>query len=165
LEQLFTELSDLITHEIEAYRKLLVYTEDEKEKIIKNLVNEIDSAVISQRAVLKTINKLESEREQLFREFSEKSGEMQPSLRDIIEAAPDEYKEKLTDLSADLQGTASDLRKASNLNKKLIETQAKYVSFCVNLIAGPMNSMETYSVSGRLSGENTAKCRLIDQTV
>lgn len=165
MEQLFSELLSLISREIEAYKKLLVLTQDEKEKILGNLVTEIDSAVINQRAVLKTINKLESERERLFSAFSENEGAGRLSLCDIIDAAPSEYKEQLKEMSVDLESTTSVLRQASQVNKRLIEIQAKYVSFCVNLLMGPLNSMETYSVSGKLTSENSAECRLIDQTV
>lgn len=156
---------DLITREIAAYRQLLELTIKEKDAIVKNLVQEVDSVVANQRAVLSNINKLNAQRLQLFRIFSQGCGISAPVMRDIINAAKGEIKNELKEKSAELNNVAEDLKKAGSVNKKLLEEHAKYATLCINLIAEPANSMDTYSNSGRLSSENQVHYRLLDQSV
>ena len=165
MKKIFSDLIDLIARETAEYGRLLGLSRDVKETLMKNHVPELDKVVASQKTVLRNINELESKRTELFRSFSEKSGVEEPSMCDIIEAAPGEEKERLIILSAALAETAAELHRLNILNKTLIEAQIKYVSLCVNLVTGPYDSVDTYSSSGRVSGEKQARYRLVDQSV
>lgn len=165
MEKIFSELIDLITRETAEYGRLLELSRDVKETLVKNHVPELDKVVTKQKSVLKKINELEEKREYVFRLFSEESGIKEPSMRDIIEAAHGADKEKLLVLSAALEETAAELHRLNVLNKTLIEAQITYVSLCVNLVTGPFDTIDTYSNSGRINGENRTRYRLIDQSV
>lgn len=165
MEQLFNELIDLFTREIAAYKQLLELAREERDAINKNLIPELDSIVANQSAALKTLNKLEDERKQFFRIFSQGSGIQAPTVPDLINNAKGELRVTLKEKSAELERTAAALRKENDVNRRLLEEQARYVSFCVNLFSESSNSMDTYSNSGRLSNEGTAQYRLLDQSI
>jgi flagellar biosynthesis/type III secretory pathway chaperone len=165
LEQLFDKLKELIARQTSAYGELLELSRSEKEAIIKNDVPKLNAIVEQEQKVLKTIKKLESERKELFSSFSEETGIEKPYISDIIAMTAGPVGEELKATEEELESTAAELNRVNKINKMLIETQIQYSSFYMDLLAGPVNTMETYSNSGRLNDKAAVSNRLLDQSV
>lgn len=164
MEQLLDKLKDLLTRQTAAYAELHNLCGQEKEAIIKNAVPEVEKIVLKEQVVLKTVKKLESERGELFSHFSEKCGLEKPMLKDIIALAKPDISGELETLAEKLEDIIRELRQLNTLNKKLIETQLSYTSFCINLMSAQSDSMGTYSGSGRLKEKNASR-PMLDQSV
>lgn len=165
MERLFEKLRNLIARQTAAYSKLLELSRKEKEAIIKNDVPELNNIVEEEQKELKCIARLESERKELFCNISEETGLKKLYIRDIIGMTQGAVREELSATEEQLEKTAEELNRINKLNKTLIETQIQYSSFYMNLLTGPVKTMDTYSNSGRLNEKNAANNRLLDQTI
>lgn len=165
MEKLFGRLKDLIARQTAAYGKLIELSRKEKDAIIKNDVPELNVIVEEEQKELKSIMQLESERKELFYSFSKETGVDKLYMRDIIGMTDGAVHEELKATEQELEDTAAELNRINKLNKTLIETQIQYSSFYMNLLSGPVNAMDTYSNSGRLSDKNTVNNVLLDQSI
>lgn len=165
MEHLFNKLKGLIARQTAVYGRLLELSRKEKDAIIKNDVPALNMIVEEEQKELQIIMQLESERKELFCSFSEQTGIEKLYIRDIIGLTDGDAREELKATEDELEHTAAELNRINKLNKTLIETQLQYSSFYMNLLTGPINTMDTYSNSGRLSDKNNANNRLLDQTI
>ncbi len=166
MEHLFL-LQELLEGEVKAYGELLALSCQEKEAIAKSDIAQLSVVSEKQQSVLDTVRKLESERKELFSGIWAEKGlpEGNLSLKDVIDTAQGELREKLKDLAKKLEETAVEIRRISKLNKTLINSQLKYTSLCINLIAGPQAPLGTYTGSGRVIEECADGRRLVDQAI
>ena len=73
--------------------------------------------------------------------------------------------EELKNLAAELENTVSKLRRIGMANKMLIDAQLQYASFCINLMTGSQDTLNTYSGSGRMETGSGMHRSLVDQTI
>jgi flagellar biosynthesis/type III secretory pathway chaperone len=165
LERLFF-LVEFLENEINATNSLLSLAHEEKDAVIKNDVKRLSALVEKQQAALAALNKLEAERvDRLSRFYAEAGMPAGSRLRDAVETAGGALRERLKGLVKELESAAAKLRRAGTLNRMLIDTQLQYTSFCMNLLMGGGDSLNTYSGSGRLNERITASPRLVDQGI
>lgn len=164
MEQTYKKLEALMTREISVHSDLVGLSGREKDAIIKNAVQEIDSIVSDKQTLVKKLKQLESERKELFCSFSEKTGADKPNYRAIIDTAKGALRVRLAALAQQLEETADELKRINWLNRTLIDTQMRYTTFFMNLVTGSSDSTGTYSNSGRVAEKN-AQYSLLDQTI
>jgi hypothetical protein len=155
-------LKDSLNGEIAAFHDLLLLSEQEKEAIIQNDVQSISSIVEKQQSLLNALKTIKSERE---RRLSAHGKDDQPQqLKELVDSVQGALGDELRRLFAQRESAAEKLRTATALNRKLIDTQLQYTSYCINLITGQGSVPGTYSVSGTIKEEGVQPS-IIDQTI
>jgi len=157
-------LKDSLSREISALQDLLLLSEQEKEAVIQNDVQSISSIVEQQQSLLNALKTIRTEREGRLSSLSGSRAPDEPlNLKDVIDALSGETGDELRRLFAQRESVAQQLRSITALNRKLIDTQLQYTSYCVNLITGQGSTPGTYSESGAIK-EGGARS-IFDQSV
>jgi len=160
-------LKEIIKNEIDIFKELLFLADQEKDAVVGNHVDALSAIVEKQQAALSNVKKAENERTRTLANIHAGSGlpEGKSRLSDIIGTAQGELHEDLKNLAAELENTAAKLRRVGMVNKMLIDTQLEYASFCINLMTGSQDTLNTYSGSGRMEKGCVMHRRLVDQTI
>ncbi|MDD5018153.1 MAG: flagellar protein FlgN [Eubacteriales bacterium] len=168
MNRLVILLKEVMESEILAYREMLALSKGKKEALIKNDVSGLDAIVAREQAVLTKIKPLESQREDIAAKIAFESGtseERKLSLPDIIDMCEGRSREELVRLRAELKEVVSELSVLNALNKTLIDTHLNYSSFFIEVLTGHLNTLNTYTQSGKADGKKTGGYSLIDQSV
>lgn len=160
-------MRDILEGEAKAYGELLALSYQEKDAVMSNDVSLLSSVTEKEQSILDVIRELEDSRKSIFIRVQQAKGQAQSKLllKDVIDTAQGELRESLQSLAKEIENTAIKLRRISKLNKTLINSQLKYTSLCINLIAGPEVSLGTYSGSGRVNDECAVNRRLVDHAI
>lgn len=153
MEHLMMNLKDVIQQELIAYKEILAKASQKKEALLNNDVAVLDRIVAREWNLVKTIRQLETEREGLIRQIASGSGLPFESVRlddiaNLLEGGP---KDEFLKLKSELTSVISDIERTNKANKGLVDTHLAYSAFCVNLLTGNLNTLNTYSYSGRMN--------------
>ncbi len=149
------------------YKQMLALAADKKEALFNNNVADLDVVVAHEITVLKRIKQLETEREALIEKAAVLSHRPKSTMRltDIIELVSSDMREEFKRIRDELNDVIMQLKLSNQANKGLIETQLQYASFCVNLLAGHVSALGTYSNAGGMNEKQQKATFLIDQSV
>lgn len=149
------------------YKQMLELAVEKKEALFKNNVAELDLIVAREITVLKRIKQLEAEREALIEKAATLSHKPKNTmqLKDIIELVSGDLQEEFVRIRDELNAVIMQLKLSNNANRGLIETQLQYASFCVNLLAGHVSALGTYSHAGGIDEKQEKATFLIDQSI
>lgn len=166
MKDLLTGLIDVVQQELAIYQSILGKANQKKEALIKNDINMLEHIVARESGVVKTMQELEERREGLIRAIAQKHGldEKKATLADIAALYP-EKSETLLKLKSDLGSVLAEIQKLNEANKALLDTHLQYTSFCINLLAGAVSTLNTYSYSGHISEPQESKTLMLDRTV
>lgn len=149
------------------YKQMLALAAEKKDALFKNNVADLDVVVAREITVLKRIKQLETEREALIEKAATLSHRPKSTmqLKDIIELVSGELHEEFVQIRDELNNVITQLKLSNDANKGLIETQLQYASFCVNLLAGHVGALGTYSNAGGMNEKQEKVTFLMDQSI
>lgn len=162
--EIWVFLKDSLTGESTAFQDLLLLSEQEKEAVIHNDVQSISTIVEKQQSILNTLKKIRSEREERIASLIRDDRQKPHSLKELVNSVPGTPGDELRHLFAQRENAAEKLRATTALNRKLIDTQLQYTSYCMNLITGQGSVPGTYSGSGTIKDESVQPS-LFDQSI
>ena len=167
MSYLLTTLEEVLKTEISVYKEMLALSKDKKDALIKNSIKDLDVIIAKEQAVLKRIEPIESKRQDITDKIAVEFNIPQEELcfSDIIDISKGEQHEGLVCLKAEMEEVISKLSGLNMLNKVLIDTHLKYSSFCMNVLTGYLNMLNTYSHSGQVDGKRSGGYSLLDQSV
>jgi len=149
------------------YKQMLALAAEKKDALFKNNVDDLEVVVAREVAVMKRIKQLEAEREALIQKAEILSHRPKSTMRltDIIELVSGDMHDEFIRIRSELNDVITQLKISNTANKGLIETQLQYANFCVNLLAGNVGILGTYSNAGAIDDNQEKATFLIDQSV
>jgi flagellar biosynthesis/type III secretory pathway chaperone len=163
MEELLKKLLELFGKKEQTFQKLLTIVKREKECLVKNKTDELQSLVAMQEQMVKETAQLEQERIKLTRKIAEElklPGTV--TMTQIITAAQEPYK---TDLQKAHDGMVATLEEMDGLNKinaELVKSSLDYINFSLKTFSKVTDTNPLYEGSGQI--KNILKDRkIIDQ--
>jgi flagellar biosynthesis/type III secretory pathway chaperone len=167
VDDLFSSLNDVMQQELIAYKDMLLKARQKKETLLKNDVAMLDRIVAHEWRVLKSIRQLETDREDLIRRIAQARGldSRTITLAQIADMLDGEPRNRLMALKEELTAVMAEISSLNLANKGLVDTHLQYSTFCINLLTGSVNTLNTYSYSGRISDAQERSTLVLDRTV
>lgn len=144
------KLADILENENLLYIDAAAISVKKTDIIVHGKIEELDSLVKAEQAIIIKIGKLEGEREKAVNELSAELGlDLDgATLSDINAYLDRDSYERLTSCQKSLAATLSGLKNTNETNSQLIQNALDYVNFSVNLIVTNQNTGATYSRDG-----------------
>ena len=101
----------------------------ETEILINHKIKDLSQVTPEKDKYTDKIHKLNWELKEYFNQILITSDKKQTRLNDIIEVAPNMYKEQLIFLQRNLKSISSEIYKNNFMNQKLLENSMKYISY------------------------------------
>ncbi len=167
MDEVLMSLQDVMQQELVAYKDILSKARQKKEALMKNDVALLDRIVAHEWNLVKTIKELETERESTIKRIAlERGMDCETiSLADIADMPGGALGSRFAELRTDLTHVISEIDSINRTNKGLVDTHLQYSDFCVNLLTGQQNTLNTYSYSGRVSESQERATLVLDRTV
>lgn len=142
--------ADMLVNGKLLYSQMVTLSKEKKEAILSNKIDELDRVVRDEQNQLVRLQEWEKNRKRCAEEFAFKLGRSASdiSIQNIIETAPDEQKQKLEGLHAELLKVVEEQVAINDVNRKLIETRLEYINMVVDTVRGDTDSSQMYSQSG-----------------
>mgnify|MGYP003817581385 CR=1 FL=1 len=167
MTDILSSLLDVMQQELIAYKEVLSKAKQKKDALLKNDVALLDRIVAHEWQIVKTIKQLETDREGLiFKIAQEYNIDFKTvTLADIVDMLEGVSRERFVELKTELSSVISALDSINRVNKGLVDTHLQYAAFCINLLTGSANTLNTYSYSGRISETQERSTLVLDRTV
>ena len=167
MNSILTELQEVMQQELVAYKEILAKARQKKEALLKNDVSMLDHIVAHEWNLVKTLRQLEKEREGMLRSIAREQGidEKKISLTDIVDMLEGSPREEFAALKTELKHVIAEIDTINRANKGLVDTHLQYSAFCVNLLTGHLNTLNTYSYSGQMSEAQESATLVFDRMV
>ena len=143
-------LAGVLEQEALLYQDASAISAKKTDVIVHGKIEELDSLVKAEQAIIIKIGKLENEREKIVRELSE---ELDLNLEKITlsdinaRLGADSYS-RLENCQKSLAQTIGGLKNSNDTNAQLIQNALDYVNFSVNLLTTNQNAGSLYSQDG-----------------
>ena len=150
IDEIVESLALILEQETLLYRDAFDISEKKTEVIVKGKIEELDSLVKAEQAIILKIGRLESEREAVINELSKEMGFQLEgiTLSEINAQLGQESYQRLHACQHELVETLGGLKNTNDTNAQLIQNALDYVNFSVNLITADQNAGNMYSQSG-----------------
>jgi hypothetical protein len=144
-------LADILESEAALYGDVAAISAKKTEIIVKGKIEELNSLVKAEQAMILKIGKLEAERESAINSLSEKLGLNLDglTLSQITSRLSDKTYKRLDECQGTLMGTLVGIKSANEVNSQLIQNALDYINFSVNLITSDQASGSLYSEEGQ----------------
>lgn len=157
------ELLEAMAAERDACSRLLELGKGKKEQLVHNRVSELNLTV---RAEAETVRKLKSaakRRQEALKGISlEQGSQGEISFEDVLALLPQGKREEAMRFKASFKQTVEELAELNVHNQRLIETQIQYTEFCLTMLTGGAQGLDTYENTGHVKAEVPALKSLID---
>jgi len=143
-------LAEILQQETLLYQDAADISAKKTDIIVHGKIEELDSLVKAEQAIILKIGRLEDEREKVVMALSEELDlDLEGvTLSDINSHLSSESYAKLDDCQKDLAGTLGSLKNTNDMNSQLIQNALDYVNFSVNLLTTNQDSGNNYSQDG-----------------
>ncbi len=167
MECLLSDLKEVMQQELVAYKEILSKSKQKKEALLHNDVTGLDRIVALEWNLVKTIRELEKEREDLIEKIALACGLPGGDLRldTIAEMPKGGMKAEFIQLKSELSHVITEVESLNMVNRGLVDTHLQYSAYCVNLLTGHINTLNTYSHSGRMSETQENATLILDRMV
>jgi len=128
---------------IEIHSKLNQLALDKTQAIINGDMKTLDSIVNQEEAITAHLSQLENERIKLVQAYTEENGG-ETTFAALIERAPEEVKDRLSDLHGQLAEQVFNLKNQNDLNHDLIKQSLEWVHVNLKLL-NPQPAIGNYS--------------------
>ena len=149
-DRIACELADVLDREDKLYKDAADISKKKTEIIVHGKIEELDSLVKAEQALILKIGKLEDERERVIMALSY-ALDMDlaaATLSDINPRLTGESYSRLDNCQKSLAQTLGGLKNSNDTNSQLIQNALDYVNFSVNIITTNQNSGNIYSQDG-----------------
>jgi len=153
ITQTINELINVLDLEAKSYEDILIISKNKTKIIISGKVNELESIVMLEQALILKMAKLEDDRERLAEEVSEEIG-LKPSditVSELLRHVQGAQAEKLKNFKVDLLKTVNELKSTYELNTKLIKNSLEVINFSINLFSNVCVGNNNYGSTGEAS--------------
>ena len=143
-------LAEVLEHEAMLYQDAADISSKKTEIIVHGKIEELDSLVKAEQAIILKIGKLEEERENIVGALSDELGlDLEGvTLTDINAHLGSESYARLDNCQKSLAETIGGLKNANDMNAQLIQNALDYVNFSVNLLTANQSTGSVYSPDG-----------------
>ena len=147
MASLMEELLSVMEQENEGYEKLLVFSEEKKQAVIKSKISELEAITASEQETADILKSLESKRTRILKDMSVVMGKDSEMLTvtqiiDLLDKQPAEQ-EKLRAARDVLVQTAHKMHVANEQNENLIRQALEMVEYDLTLIKSLKQAPET----------------------
>lgn len=148
-------LAGVLEQEALLYRDAADISSKKTDIIVHGKIEELDSLVKAEQAIILKIGRLENEREKIVLALSEELDmDLEGvTLSDINAHLSNGSYTRLSECQKSLAQTLGGLKNSNDMNSQLIQNALDYVNFSVNLLTTNQDSGNTYSQDG---GEDAA---------
>ena len=167
MNPLFETLKNEIAGEAAAYKALLKLAKQKKDILVSNKTSALNDIVLQEQEILGSIKQHAQTREDCVAKAAESFGVASETLhfQAIIDLTQGGVRQDFISLRTALADTVAELSEINALNKTLIETHMKYVSFCIEAVASHIKGLGTYSNAGCVDSQKADGHMLLDRTV
>lgn len=167
MDPVLMKLKDVISGEIHVYQELLVLSQKKRTILIKNALQALEETVNSEEVLLKEVRRREAERMESVDAAAEYLGLSKEGLtfQKIIDALPDDEKDVFTVLRTELKDAVDKLARANALNRTLLKTHMRYITFCMDALTNNLTGLDMYSASGKTYREKISSHTVINQSI
>lgn len=160
-ESLEQHLIEILENQIECNSQLFELMRRERESIVHNDFEKLESANLEKMTVKSAIEQLENERQSLMPRFIQMYQMQQkvPRLDDIINVVKEPFKSIYKEKQAELKKLLHHMQIAQAANKKLIQKSLSFHERSFNLLYRLTNQNLGYGAQGEIKHAQT---RLID---
>ncbi|MDR3120875.1 MAG: flagellar protein FlgN [Clostridiales bacterium] len=160
-DRIADRLADVLERETLLYRDASDISAKKTEVIVRGKIEELDSLVKAEQAIILKIGRLEGEREGIIGELSaELDLDLEGvTLSDINARLGEASFQRLDGCQKQLAATLGGLKDTNDMNAQLIQNALDYINFSVNLITSDQSGGNVYSPDGEEGGGKTAAAR------
>ena len=157
-DEIADRLAEVLEQEAALYQDASDISAKKTDIIVRGKIEELDSLVKAEQAIIIKIGKLEEEREEIVRALSsELALNLEGvTLSDINERLGAGSYTRLHNCQKSLADTIGGLKNSNDTNAQLIQNALDYVNFSVNILTTNQNAGNLYSQDG---GEDAGKHR------
>ncbi|KAA8997988.1 flagellar protein FlgN [Paenibacillus spiritus] len=143
-----TSLIELLERLDDSHRQMLDLAASKKQAIMTNNIDQLTEILTKESRLMKLSGQLEKEREQAAYTFLQSVGirsNLQLNLTELSRLVfdPDD-KARLLHIQGQLADTLSRLKKANELNQRLIEQSLDFIDYSLDLLVGRPSQEVTY---------------------
>ncbi|MCX7780177.1 MAG: flagellar protein FlgN [Negativicutes bacterium] len=165
MKELWERLGAILTEMLDRYKALLALSKLKREVLVNVKVQELETLVKQEEAIILQVGKLEGLREQTVTEIAQAYRLVPASLTlaKVRELAAAAYAERFAAIDRELGQTLAELTPLNKLNAELIQQSLGFINYNLNLLsqsqAGP-----TYAPKGQTAPMDASRV-LIDRKV
>lgn len=164
--QLVSALKESLAEEKEIYKELLSLSVQKKDILIRNDVAGLNAAVRRETEFLKKLKPLAKYRGVMLEGLSKEAGfKGVMTWNEVIALLSGEERREMEALKEEFAKVVADLKKATDLNRRLIETHLEYTSFCISVLTADTEAPGTYENTGHVTEGAVLRRGLIDQKI
>ncbi len=145
----WSELSSMMDELKKQYVKFIGVIKKKEKALIKGNSKVVRKVIKEEEKFINQLEELENERLKATAACLPDKEE-QPTLRDVLEAAPDEEREALEQSAIELMETLNEVAIANRSNAELIDESLKYIDYNVNLLSSDRTRDNMYEGTGRM---------------
>ncbi len=157
------ELLEAMAAELNACSRLLELGKAKKEQLIHNRVNELNATVRAEAEAVKKLKSAAKRRQEALKGIALEHGiQDEVSFDAVLGFLPADKRAEAEQCKLSLKNSVEELSALNALNQRLIETQIQYTEFCINVLTGGSQGMDTYENTGHVKAESSVFASLID---
>ncbi|MCE5236802.1 MAG: flagellar protein FlgN [Clostridiaceae bacterium] len=157
------ELMEAMAAERDACMRLLELGKAKKDQLVYNRVTELNLTVRAESEAVKKLRTAAKRRQEALRAIALEHGALEElSFDDVLMLLPEERRAEAVGFKNSFREAVAELAGVNALNQRLIETQIQYTEFCLSMLAGGSQGLDTYENTGHVRGEVPALKSLID---
>lgn len=149
--------------ERDACMRLLELGKAKKDQLVNNRVTELNLTVRAESEAVKKLKTAAKRRQEALKAIALEHGAAgELSFDDVLMFLPGEKRAEAAGFKSSFRETVAELAGLNALNQRLIETQMQYTEFCLSMLTGGAQGLDTYENTGHVRGEIPALKSLID---
>lgn len=157
------ELLEAMAAELDACSRLLELGKTKKEQLIHNRVNELNVTVRAEAESVKKLKSAAKRRQEALKGIALERGiQGEVSFDAVLGLLTPDKRAEAEQGKLSLKKSVEELSALNALNQRLIETQIQYTEFCINVLTGGSQGLDTYENTGHMKAESPAFTSLID---
>jgi len=162
MEPTFDSLVTILEGQKEIYRDLVSLGKTKQVELVKGSIEELDAMTRREEALIFQAGRLEEERYRCTCQLLENNGlNKDTPLREIIDVAPQQIKEKLEQVHGDMVDLLTQMDKLNRENMNLIQQSLDFIQVTIESVS--QETQATYTAGHDVKAENLS--RLLDKKV
>lgn len=148
-EKMIKELLEILKKELDIYQELLKVSNEKTDIVKEDKTSELDQLVRQEEILIAKVVELEKKRIRILKEIcvNLRLKEESISISDLSQYVDE--KQELLEMKEKITKTLKELKRANELNTKLVENSLEYINFSVNLATGADKESITYEQKGQ----------------
>ena len=145
----WSELVKIIREQVKGYNNLFVLLKEKEKILIRGNTKKLMALIEKENRAVDTMDGIEKRRVELVNKCVVREGKEQPTLTEVLEAAPEGVREEIEKEALALMETLNRVASLNRSNAELIKEATHFVNYNINLLTSGERE-KIYSERGKM---------------